>query len=113
MINPNSSGQLTLYLTEGDRYRHEQLYVEEALAAGREFVQRQVALVSMWEILCDWQDCDSLSEDELDALSDSLCFFCCFLKLGNLCGYQVSIVLIIKTYEISMGKADSQFGCHF
>ncbi|MBD1848064.1 hypothetical protein H6F89_32805 [Cyanobacteria bacterium FACHB-63] len=51
---------------------------KEASDSGKEFVRRQAALSSMWEFLCECHESGRINAIELDTLSASLCFFCCF-----------------------------------
>lgn len=51
---------------------------EEAVLSGKEFVRQQIALISLWEFLCECHHSGHITSAELDALSASLCFFCCF-----------------------------------
>ncbi|MBD1854735.1 MULTISPECIES: hypothetical protein [Leptolyngbya] len=51
---------------------------EEAMGSGKEFVRRQAALSLILRFLDEWRVSEKISDAELDALSASLCFFCCF-----------------------------------
>lgn len=52
--------------------------VDEAIASGQEFVRQQGTLVALWDVLYNWQETSKISVEELDTLSASLFYLCCF-----------------------------------
>lgn len=59
----------------------------DAIASGVRFVQKQQALVALWQFLCESHDSGIITETELDHLSASVCFFCSFQDCHSDYGY--------------------------
>ncbi len=59
----------------------------EAIASGVQFVQRQQALVVLWQFLFESYGSGIITETELDHLSASVCFFCSFQDCHSDDGY--------------------------